>query len=65
MGKTSTASKQKYNDKAYDIVKFHVPKGEKQVIMDRAARQGKSLATYIKDLIKEDIDGEDTDKKST
>lgn len=55
-GKTSTASKTKYNAKAYDQVKFVVPKGQREKIKKRAETLGMSLAEYIRNLIDKDME---------
>lgn len=54
-GKTSTASKNKYNAKTYDDLKIRVKKGEGEIIKYHASAQGKSLNGYINDLIKADM----------
>lgn len=57
MGKTSWQVKQKYNDKAYDRLYISVPKGQKDIIKEQAAKRGKdSINSYINDLIKEDME---------
>ena len=56
MGKTSTASKQKYNDKAYDRIALTVKKGEKDIIKAYAESKGMSLNGYINKLIKDDME---------
>lgn len=55
MGKTSTASKQKYNEKAYDRIALTVKKGQREVIKAHAEAQGLSLNAYINKLISEDM----------
>ncbi len=55
MGKTSTASKNKYNAKAYDQLRIVVKKGEKERIKAHAEGQGLSLNGYINKLIKDDM----------
>lgn len=55
MGKTSTASKNKYNAKAYDQLRVNVKKGERDKIKAHAERQGLSLNGYINKLIAEDM----------
>lgn len=50
-GKTSTASKAKYNSKAYDRVTFVVSKGKKDEIKLFAAKRGESLNGFINGLI--------------
>lgn len=55
MGKTSTASKNKYNAKAYDRINLIVPKGDKETIKARAEELGLSLNAYINKLIRDDM----------
>lgn len=55
MGKTSAAVKNKWNEKAYDRINLTVPKGDKDKIKAYAESKGKSVNSYINDLIKEDI----------
>ena len=57
MGKTSTASKHKYNKKAYERVVLTVKKGDKEKIIKKASELGKSVNAYIKDLINADTNG--------
>ena len=58
---TMPASKEKmeYIDKWQkentDTVKFRVPKGRKELYMDLAKRNGKSLTAYITDLLEEKL----------
>ena len=51
MGKTSNASKDKYNAKAYDDIRLRVPKGEKERIQAFAEARGESLNGFINRLI--------------
>lgn len=44
----------KYNAKAYDRIEIKVKKGQKEVIQKRAEKQGKSLNSYIVDLLEAD-----------
>ena len=46
MGKTSTASKRAYNEKAYDRLAITVPKGRKAAIEAAAAALGESVNQY-------------------
>ena len=55
MGKTSTASKAKYNAKAYDRLAITIKKGERDIIKAYAESIGKSLNGYINDLIVSDM----------
>ena len=62
MGKTSTASKRKYNEKAYDRISLTVPKGMKDVIKALAASRGKPVNSLIWDLLRKELDGFDYEK---
>lgn len=56
MGKSTTASKNKYNAKAYDRIIVIVPKGKKELYQEVAKAKGyRSLNNYINQLIEEDI----------
>lgn len=59
MGKTSVAVKEKYNKKAYDDIRLRVKKGKKEEIQKRADELGKSLNSYVVDLIEEDLKKKD------
>lgn len=54
-GRTSAASRNKYNAKAYDRVNLVVPKGQKELIQTYAQEKGLSLNGYINDLIRADM----------
>ena len=56
MGKTSTASKNKWNANNYDQLRVIVKKGEKDIIKAYAESKGMSLNGYINKLIKEDME---------
>ena len=61
MSKYSDAQKEataRYNKKAYDRIDVVVKKGQRQVIKDFAASQGKSLNGFICDAIYEKMDEE-------
>ena len=45
----------RYNKKAYDRINIIVKKGQRQVIKDFAARQGKSLNRFVCDLIEAEM----------
>ena len=56
MGKTSTASKRKYNEKAYERIAVVVPKGSKAVIKAAAERAtGGSINGYVNRAINEQL----------
>lgn len=61
MAKYSDAQKEataRYNKKAYDRIDVIVPKGQRQIIKDFAASQGKSLNRFICDAIEEQMNKE-------
>ena len=45
----------RYNKKTYDRINIIVKKGERQIIKDFAAKQGKSLNRFICDLIENEM----------
>lgn len=47
----------RYNKKAYDRIDVIVKKGQRQVIKDFAASQGKSLNRFICDAIEKEMNG--------
>ena len=53
MGKTSSAVKNKYNDKAYDRINLTMPKGKKEVIQNHAEERGESTNAFINRAINE------------
>lgn len=56
-GKTSAASKNRYNRKTYDRIVVIVPKGRKEAVMQHAAGKGyESLSKYVNDLITADME---------
>jgi len=48
----------RYNRKKYDRLNIVVPKGQRQVIKDFAASQGKSLNRFICDAIAKEMNKE-------
>lgn len=61
MAKYSDAQKEataRYNKKAYDRIDVVVPKGQRQIIKDFAASQGKSLNRFILDAIEAQMNKE-------
>lgn len=63
MGKTSTASKQRYNEKAYDRIALTVKKGEKDRLKAHAERQGETLNGFINRAIDAQIRNDNRDGK--
>ena len=55
MGKTSTATKNKWNSKNYDRIALNVYKGQREQITAYAASKGLSLNGYINKLITDDM----------
>ena len=45
----------RYNKKSYDRINIIVRKGQRQIIKDYAARQGKSLNRFVCELIEKEI----------
>ena len=56
MSKTSSASKNKYNAKAYDRIQVVVKKGNKGIIMEHAESRGESTNSFINRAIEETIE---------
>ena len=54
-GKTSNASKMKYNAKAYDRMELIVKKGNREKIKEFAESKGRTVNAYIKKLISDDM----------
>lgn len=50
-GRTSAASKYKYNCKAYDRLAVMVPKGDRDIIKEAAEAEGKSINAYVVEAI--------------
>ena len=58
MAKYSDAQKEataRYNKKAYDRIDIIVKKGQRQIIKDFAASQGKSLNRFILDAVEAEM----------
>ena len=55
MGKTSTATKNKWNAQNYDQLRVIVKKGQKEQIQAYADSNGESVNGYINRLIAEDM----------
>lgn len=53
--KTSTAVKQRYNEKAYDRLAITVPKGRKSVIEKYAKERGESVNGLVNGLLRDAI----------
>ena len=64
MGKTSTASKQKYNEKAYDRIALTVKKGEREQLRQHAEQRGESLNGFINRAIRETVERDNKDGDS-
>lgn len=48
----------RYNKKAYDRINIIVRKGQRQIIKDFAASQGKSLNRFILDAVEKEMNKE-------
>ena len=53
--RTSSAVKQRYNEKAYDRLAITVPKGQKQSIEKHAAQTEESINGFVNRLIRSDM----------
>ncbi len=56
--KYSNAQKEataRYNKKTYDRIELVVKKGQREIIKDFAASQGKSLNRFILDLVEQEM----------
>ena len=62
MSKTSSASKNKYNAKAYDRINLTVPKGQKEKLLAHAEARGESLNGFIKRAIEETLKRDTTEE---
>lgn len=45
----------RYNKKTYDRINIIVKKGQRQILKDYAAKQGKSLNRFILDAVEQEI----------
>ena len=55
MGRTSSKVKDRYNKKAYDEMKFRVPKGLKQAVEAHAQSKGYSVNGLLNELVRTDM----------
>lgn len=60
-GKTSAASKNKWNEKAYDRINLTVSKGKKDKIKEHAESRGESVNGFINRAIDETIKNDKSD----
>ena len=51
-GKTSTASKRKYNNANYEYIQVVAQKGNKDIIKQAAAQAGESVNAYILEAVR-------------
>lgn len=56
MGKASTASKNKYNTKAYDQIPLRVSKGKRDIYKAFAESKGMSLNAWAVSLMEQDME---------
>lgn len=56
-GKTSSAVKRRYNEKAYDRITIFVKSGEKDRIKQFAETHGQSVNAFITELIRREMLG--------
>ena len=53
--KTSSAVKQRYNEKAYDRLAITIPKGRKETIEEYAKQEGISINGLVNRLLRETV----------
>ena len=53
--KTSSAVKQRYNEKAYDRLAITIPKGQKQAVEAHAQGKGQSVNGLVNALLRADM----------
>ncbi len=53
--RTSSAVKNRYNEKAYDRINLVVPKGEKDRIKEAAEKNGESVNSLINRVVFEEV----------
>ena len=53
--KTSSAVKQRYNEKAYDRLAITIPKGQKQAVEAHAQSKGQSVNGLVNALLRADM----------
>lgn len=53
--KTSSAVKQRYNEKAYDRLAITIPKGRKQAVEAHASNKGQSVNGLVNALLRADM----------
>jgi len=58
MGKTSSAVKNKWMNKAYDRINLTVPKGQKEAIKAHADNMGESVNAFINRAIQGQIEAD-------
>lgn len=58
MSKTSSAVKDRYNNKAYDNVRLRLYKGQKEFLQSHAAEHRESLNAWINRAIKKQLEEE-------
>ena len=63
--KTSSAVKQRYNEKAYDRLAITIPKGKKDAVAAFAERNGESINSLVNKLLMERMELSDSAWKRT
>lgn len=59
---TSRKSVLNYRKKAYDFIQVSVPKGEREIIKEHAAKMGMGLNEFVKNAIKRQIEEDEKAK---
>ena len=65
MAKTSSAVKQRYNEKAYDRLAITIPKGQKQAVEAHAQGKGQSVNGLVNALLRDDMGLTEDEWKNT
>lgn len=63
--KTSSAVKQRYNEKAYDRLAITIPKGRKETIETYTAKEGMSVNGLVNRLLRETVGMTEEEWKKT
>ena len=63
--KTSSAVKQRYNEKAYDRLAITIPKGQKEVVEAHAQSKGLSINGLVNTLLRGELNFSEEEWKRT
>lgn len=60
---TSRKSVLEYRKKAYDFIQVSVPKGDRELIKEHAAKMGMGLNEFVKNAIKRRIEEDEKERR--